>query len=65
MMDETQLEILGVMIADKASNILALSRVIKGDALAQAYETVLREIRDTSRNLYIEISRNNPWEWER
>ena len=60
-MNENQLEIIGVRIADKAENILALE-FIPQDMLVDAMRVALEEIMRDARALYVEISGDNPWE---
>ena len=60
-MNENQLEIIGVRIADKAENILALE-FIPQDMLVDAMRVALEEIMRDVRALYVEISGDNPWE---
>ena len=61
-MNKQQLDILGMEIVDKADNILALQRIgLPPQAIADAFAGVLREIRDTARALYLELSDDDPW----
>ena len=63
-MNKQQLDILGIEIVDKANSILALQRLpLPPQDIIRAFAIALKEIRDTGRNLHIDISGEDPWDW--
>jgi len=62
---EKQLEMLGTQIADKADNFISFANLpVLPEQKVDALLAGLKEIKKIARELYIEISGDDPWEFE-